>query len=126
MIARAFDREAAERILRTIWSVQSAAQWTADNPAAGQCNVTALVLQDSFGSDLLRTDVTGGAHFYNRINGVEVDLTAGQFDMPPAYRHLPASRDEVFEGITQSEYRYLREAFDKAWSDRDITSGETA
>jgi len=48
--------------------------------------VTALVLQEIFGGDLLLADVLNedgsqqGVHFWNRLpGGLEVDLTRGQF-----------------------------------------------
>ncbi|WP_173082264.1 YunG family protein [Phytohabitans rumicis] len=61
------------------------AQWRTDNKARGQCGVTALVLRELIGGDLLFGDVrvagvrTGG-HWWNRLpGGLEVDLTREQF-----------------------------------------------
>lgn len=47
----------------------------------GQCFVTALIVQDFFGGDILRHDFgNGDIHFWNRLpNGKEIDLTSGQF-----------------------------------------------
>ncbi len=60
--------------------------WCPDNPARGQCGVTALVLQDLLGGDVLLAEVRypsgerQGCHYWNRLPaGVEVDLTRGQF-----------------------------------------------
>ncbi len=59
--------------------------WTPDNPARSQCGVTALVLQDLLGGDLILGEVfvgetQSGYHYWNRLpGGVEVDLTADQF-----------------------------------------------
>ncbi len=62
------------------------ADWTPANPARGQCGVTALVLHDLFGGDLLLAEVLRpdgsrqGVHWWNRLpDGTEVDLTRGQF-----------------------------------------------
>lgn len=59
--------------------------WEPTNPARGQCGVTALVLQDLLGGELILGEVFVGAdkvghHYWNRLpDGTEVDLTAGQF-----------------------------------------------
>jgi hypothetical protein len=61
------------------------APWTADNPAWGQCDVTALVLHDILGGDLMVGEVhlngkQHGYHWWNRLDtGVEIDLTREQF-----------------------------------------------
>jgi hypothetical protein len=74
------------------WSAQTCdpaarAQWSAANPARGQCGVTALVLNDLLGGDLILADVRRpdgtkqGHHYWNRLpDGSEIDLTIGQFD----------------------------------------------
>ncbi|MFI6230485.1 hypothetical protein ACIBCR_24610 [Micromonospora echinospora] len=59
--------------------------WTPENPARDQCGVTALVLHDLLGGDLLRGEVhVDGVrtdyHWWNRLaGGVEIDLTREQF-----------------------------------------------
>jgi hypothetical protein len=68
-----FDPDQVARALRKSWSLASARQWTAENPAAGQCNVTALVVHDLFGGELLKTSLPEGDHFYNRIDGCRYD-----------------------------------------------------
>ena len=84
-----FDPDDVQRTLRKAWSLSTARQWTAINPAAGQCNVTALLVQELFGGDLLKTPLPAGDHFYNRIEGRRYDFTASQFDQPIAYMDLP-------------------------------------
>jgi hypothetical protein len=80
--------------LRRCWSVETSPQWLSENPARGQCNVTALVFCDRFGGEILKTPV-GNLHFYNRVAGTVHDLTAEQFSVPPAYLDFPASRDDA-------------------------------
>ncbi len=59
--------------------------WSARNPPRGQCGVSALVLQDFCGGELLLSEVLVdgarvGYHWWNRLpDGSEVDLTRGQF-----------------------------------------------
>lgn len=63
--------------------------WRPDNPAWGQCAVTALVVQDYFGGHLLNAKNAGVSHYWNRLdNGAVIDLTKIQFDVyePTAIR----------------------------------------
>lgn len=60
--------------------------WSPANPSRGQCGVTALVLHDLLGGELLVAEVTyagggrQGFHTWNRLpGGTEVDLTREQF-----------------------------------------------
>jgi hypothetical protein len=83
-----FDPEQVARALRKSWSPASARQWTAENPAAGQCNVTALLVYELFGGELLKTSLPEGDHFYNRIGGRRYDFTDSQFTQPMTYSDL--------------------------------------
>ncbi len=65
------------------WSVKTSPLWLAENPARGQCNVTALVFNDRFGGDILKTPLGDEWHFYNRVAGTTYDMTGEQFDAPP-------------------------------------------
>jgi hypothetical protein len=82
--------ESLSEILRAAWGPDTCDphdldDWRPDNPARGQCGVTALVVQDLLGGDLILGEVfTGeikvGHHYWNRLpDGSEVDFTASQF-----------------------------------------------
>jgi hypothetical protein len=59
-----------------------APDWTESLPSRGQCAVTALVVQDYLGGDLLRATVEGTSHYWNRLpDGQIVDLSREQFDL---------------------------------------------
>lgn len=79
-----------ERAVRAGWSAETAtpefrSRWTPDNPARDQCGVTAMVLNDLLGGELLRGEVLVDGervdyHWWNRLGaGVEIDLTREQF-----------------------------------------------
>lgn len=79
-----------EQALRSSWSAETCTpeyrdRWTPDNPARDQCGVTAMVLNDLLGGELIRGEVhVDGVrtdyHWWNRLGeGVEVDLTREQF-----------------------------------------------
>jgi hypothetical protein len=96
-----------EKQLRVAWSTETASTWTSDNPARGQCSVTALVIQDLIGGDILKTRVGPHWHFYNSLQGKRVDFTASQFDQDIRYDDLPATRDEAMKDTSQEQYRIL-------------------
>lgn len=75
-------------LLKRVWSRETSADpknWSDENPAWGQCAVTALIVQDNFGGDILccfayPPEARYTAHYYNRLpNGTIVDLTRQQF-----------------------------------------------
>ncbi|MGC0407021.1 hypothetical protein RKD37_008214 [Streptomyces ambofaciens] len=79
-----------ERAVRSSWSAETStpefrSQWTEDNPARDQCGVTAMVLNDLLGGELIRGEVHVAGervdfHWWNRLGmGVEIDLTREQF-----------------------------------------------
>lgn len=60
--------------------------WTPENPAWGQCAVTALVVQDELGGTLRRAVVNGVSHYWNLLpDGRHLDLTLWQFKRPLTY-----------------------------------------
>lgn len=60
-------------------------RWSPANPSRGQCGPTALVVNDLLGGDLCVAEVLledgsrQGFHWWNRLAGVDVDLTREQF-----------------------------------------------
>ncbi len=93
--------------LRRCWSVETSPLWLPENPARGQCNVTALAFYDRFGGEILKTPVEGDWHFYNRLAGTAYDLSAEQFSVPPAYLDIPSNRDEALAGTAPQRYQAL-------------------
>src|SRR5579862_5338091 len=53
--------EALSRAIRAAWSAETSVDgnWDLEHPSVGQCAVTALVIQDLFGGDLLRSEIGG-------------------------------------------------------------------
>jgi hypothetical protein len=88
MVVTGFGR--LDEALRASWDRQTCDPvdlpfWNAQNPARGQCGVTALVVQDLLGGDLVQAEVLHrdgtrqGVHYWNRLGAVEMDLTREQF-----------------------------------------------
>lgn len=102
--------EIMQETLLNSWSLKSSSLWTEDNPAAGHCGVTALVVNDIMGGDILKTKFIGLWHFYNRIDGKIIDFTESQFDLLPTYDNVISNRIEAFEDTNQTQYNFLRSA----------------
>lgn len=102
-------------MLLQCWSSQTSSLSSKDNPAGGQCDVTAIVINEFFGGEILKTFVERQPHFYNRINGIRYDFTASQFQMIPKYLDLPANREEIFNNHLQvkQQYQILRGRFEE-------------
>ena len=110
-----FDEPKVRKALPLAWSSETAVQWTAENPALGQCNVTAAVVFDLYGGEILRTKLGEFWHYYNGIEGVRYDLTDSQFTAPGAPFNAPevyddeaASREDAMTGVSQAEYDVLK------------------
>lgn len=84
--------------------------------AFGQCAVTALIVQDMFGGEILRCDTSeGDSHYWNDVPVLgRIDLTTKQFD---CYHDIPyfadyeiAERDKILENDdTRARYELLKE-----------------
>jgi hypothetical protein len=76
-------------------------KWTEENPACGQCSVTALVIQDYFGGDIQRFAVVDSGNDMRHVanilpGGILLDATAGQFSSVPVYvPRINETRDEA-------------------------------
>lgn len=77
-----------KRLLPKAWTASTSSDgvnWSRQNPAWGQCAVTACLVADKLGGDLVRVeyqmpDEKKGSHYFNILpSGERVDLTAMQF-----------------------------------------------
>ncbi|MFI8850654.1 hypothetical protein ACIGW3_10785 [Streptomyces sp. NPDC053499] len=89
----ASELDRIEGALRASWGADTCAPddleragWSPANPAWGQCDVTALVVHDLLGGELMCGEVYAesggrqGFHWWNRLpDGSEIDLTRDQF-----------------------------------------------
>lgn len=84
-------------------------QWNENNKTLGQCSITAFLVQDIFGGDVLGVPLgDGNYHCFNVVDGVAFDLTSAQFgDAALDYGSaLPQSREIHFAKQEKKE-RYL-------------------
>ncbi len=114
-----YDELALKRFflyLRAAWSKETSADpknWAPINPAWGQCAVSVLMLQRAFGGEIFRLPIPRdsrkkitalGSHYFNKINGQIIDVSAEQFE-EREYKHIiakvrlamPQKREELLE-----------------------------
>ena len=100
------------REIQAAWSAETASPpetWSTSNPAKNHCSLTALIVQDHFGGDILSTKTVGGTHFYNMIDGTRWDLTISQFAEPIPFEDTPTSREAAMSDTTPEKYCIVRE-----------------
>lgn len=114
-----------EKALQKSWSKETSYlpdEWNHANAALGQCAVTALIVNDFFGGDIVWADalLPDGqmvSHYFNVIDGKVVDLTRSQF---PQGTSIPEGREKkkgfgstrefmVSSENTKKRYELLRE-----------------
>ena len=101
------DIAAVAAALRKHWRRQSTTLWQPDNPALGNCGVSALVAWEILGGEIAKTQYGHIWHFYNVIDGRRVDFTASQFPESVDYEDVPSNRDEAFADTDADQYGYL-------------------
>lgn len=108
------DLQTLESALVKAWNEETSydpKNWAPENPAWGQCAVTALVVQDYFGGKLLQVEVLNSrevsSHYYNELqDGREVDLTKRQFSSRTIFRKPEyCDRRSIFS-FTETVRRY--------------------
>jgi hypothetical protein len=84
----------------------------------GQCAPTAVVIFETFGGEILKTDNVpniSGLHFYNLIDGERYDFTADQFDEPMVYKDMLSNSTEAGAITTGHQLDEMRRAFLREW-----------
>ncbi|HDV8359540.1 hypothetical protein FC695_06610 [Bacillus cereus] len=90
------------------WSIETSSKWKIENPAKGQCGVTALVVQDICGGEIKKTKIGEVWHFYNCIGGERFDFTEDQFNEKPNYLDVESNREEAFADTNEKQYSILK------------------
>lgn len=95
------------------WDTAYGGKWPPPNPERfkgnpyNQCFVTALVLRDYFGGEILHS--TNPIHFWNQIDGEEVDLTREQFDkFEPEFYLILTDLTSYKTETTDERYKILK------------------
>lgn len=113
------EMRSLEERVRRAWCRETSVDvdWSPENPAQGQCAVTALVVQDEFGGGLVRCSVGATSHYWNVLpGGREVDLTREQFgaEFSPSKTEARSRSYVLSFPETRRRYALLRERINKA------------
>jgi hypothetical protein len=117
-------RETLQSVIEGAWDAETSASketWSPQNRALGQCAVTACVVNDYLGGEIVNSvatlpDGTPDSHYYNVIDGEEVDITKSQFPDgttftpgAPKTKGYDTTRDYVLSHIpTNERYELLK------------------
>ncbi len=100
-------------LLSTVWCAETCAprlreKWTPDNPTLGQCSVTAFLMQDCFGGQVLGVlRPNGNYHCFNVVGDCVFDLTSEQFgDEALDYSDCPEQLRDVHFAKEEKRLRY--------------------
>jgi len=106
----------AEAAIRGAWGIDTSDdpdEWSEANPARGQCAVTALLVRELFGGDILVANVLRDGrrierHAWNRLpSGLTLDLTREQFVNGESFGE-PAVEEPVLTHRNPERYATLR------------------
>lgn len=113
-----------ELALKNSWTKETSSDpenWSLENPAWGQCAVTAIVVNDYLGGEIIwasasLADGNKISHYFNLIDGKTVDLARTQF--PPGTiipfgiskkKEFSSTRDYILSyPVTQERYEILK------------------
>lgn len=118
---RAFEDSGLRSLLKALRAAWTAGtsfspdRWLPETPSIGQCAVTALIVQDVFGGEILRGASSEGSHYWNRLpSGLEVDLTADQFSSGSSFGAIEVRPRAYVLSFpeTCARYRALRQLVD--------------
>lgn len=92
------DYEKLVQALEKSWCLETAysgdrKNWTSERKTTGQCTVTAMIVYDYFGGEIIRgySPKYKIYHYWNVVNGKKIDLTYSQF--------IPEKKDIKFTKI---------------------------
>jgi GNAT superfamily N-acetyltransferase len=111
-----------EAAIREAWSSETSAdpgEWSPENPARGQCDVTAMLVRSYLGGEILVANVLHEGrrverHAWNRLpSGVTIDLTRDQFRRGERLGE-PAAEEPLGLGDARERQNLLADRVEKA------------
>jgi len=120
---RNLNLQIINKALQKSWSAETSStdDWNSGNSSLGQCTVTACVVQDYLGGDIVNSIATlpNGkkiSHYLNLIDGEYVDLTSQQFadgttfsDPKPKLKSFSSTREYCLSyENTNNRYKILK------------------
>jgi hypothetical protein len=90
------------------------------NPALDQSSLISRLIHDIFGGEILKTLNGEDWHFYNRVNGENIDFTASEARNLSRENHLadiPSTTDETQKYFEQEDYSTFYQRFVRAFEE---------
>lgn len=90
------------------------------NPALDQSSLISRLIHDIFGGEILKTLNGEDWHFYNRVNGENIDFTASEARNLSRENHLtgiPSTIDETQKYFEQEDYSTFYQRFVRAFEE---------
>lgn len=101
---------------------KDAENWTPQNPALGQCAITALLFNELYGGRIYSgVSDDGIVHYWNRKLGIKCDFTKQQFTKKMRFKEIKKwNREELLKtGNVAERYELLRERVLKKMKTKD-------
>ena len=87
--------------------------WSEENKTAGQCSITAFLVQDIFGGEVYAINLEDGArHCFNKVGDCIFDLTSEQFggkELDYSKCELQSREDHFARQEKYERYLYLKD-----------------
>jgi hypothetical protein len=98
----------------------SNAEFLPANPAEGQDSLISLLVHDIFGGEILKTHKKGGWHFYNRVEGLRIDLSSSEIEIQKKanrFEDIPCPTSEIKDYFAREDYSSLFMRFVQAFEE---------
>lgn len=125
------DIKELKKAFRSSWDISTCYpgdrdKWTSQRPETGQCAITALIINDLYGGEILYSKEYH--HYWNRIAGnIIVDLTRSQFSNDAvievdgvANREYILKSESALKAKTMERYQILKNRFEGAYASTSI------
>jgi hypothetical protein len=93
---------------------------TNEVPKSDEDSLISMLIHDIFGGEILKTKRSRGWHFYNRVDGLRIDLTRSEMDKSDNEKHfedIPAVPEETYCYFEQEEYESFMLKFIRAFEE---------
>ena len=102
-----FNRIVVQEALRQTRATNLTPGLKTNKPEVVLDSEISLLIHDIFGGEILKTHKKKGWHFYNRINGERIDLTASKKVRQSevnSFEDIPSTPDETLNYVSQEDY----------------------
>lgn len=91
-----------------------------DKPVDDEDSLISLLIHDIFGGEILKTHRNNGWHFYNRVDGLRIDISGsetGKSVEEKRFEDIPSTPDETYTYFEQVDYSTFFMKFIRAFEE---------